>query len=181
MTQMSYIALLKSINVGGNNLLSMAELRAIAESLHWDNVQTYIQSGNLVFSSQSVDTVHMQTALTNAIMAAKGFAPPVRIISDKKLDGMINGNPFYVPIEQGNKLHFIMSLDHEFTVDMKAIDALKVDSEKLELIKDVAYFYAPDGVGRSKLFAKLPKLLSQDTTARNYKTILKLQALSAQN
>lgn len=180
MAQMSYIALLKGVNVGGNNLLPMTELRMIAESLNWDNVQTYIQSGNLVFTSKNSDTAYMQTALINAIMAAKGFAPHTRIISDKQLDDMINANPFDVPLDAGNKLHLMVSLDHNLTIDMTAVDAVRIDSEKFEIVNDVAYLYAPDGVGRSKLSAKLPKLLSQDVTARNYKTILNLQALSEQ-
>lgn len=174
----TWIALLKSINVGGHNILPMAELKALAKSVGYRNISTYIQSGNCVFQSDEVASNTLSTDFSEAINKVKGFEPPILVLSHEELKGIIADNPFDVSPAEGNKVHFHFSLNGDLTLDLSLVEKIIAPTERLKLRGKVLYLYAPDGVGRSKLFAKLPKVLSHDVTVRNFKTVLKLQEIA---
>lgn len=175
----TWIAFLKSINVGGNNLLTMKELRDLSKDIGLQNFTSYIQSGNCVFQSNEDNPSKLEIALSNAVFEAKGFKPPVLVLSREQLENAIANNPFQVAPPDRNKVHFHFPLGEDQALDFAAIASLRLPSEQLDLVGKVLYLHAPDGVGRSKLFASLPKFLVEDVTVRNLKTTMKVRDLAA--
>ena len=81
----TWIALIRGINVGGNNVLPMKELRALLENLGFENARTYIQSGNCIFQSDRDDTSSFSEEIAGAIMATLDFKPSVLILNESDL------------------------------------------------------------------------------------------------
>lgn len=173
-----YIAFLKAINVGGKNILPMAELRQCVSNIGGTNISTYIQSGNCVFEAENLNPETLALSLEDAIFEAKGFRPSVLVLSLARLQNMIENNPYQVDLSSRNKLHFHFAIGGEgLQIDPKAVDRWQSQGEEVTVADHVLYFYAPEGVGRSKLFAKLPKLTACELTARNFNTVMKMRAL----
>ena len=168
----TWIAFIKSVNVGGRNILPMADLRSVGAKLGYKNFGTYIQSGNCVFQTTATGP-EIERDLANAIEAQFGFAVPVLALTQNTLDAAIAANPYEA---EPNKLHlhFVWEVA---TPDLARVEALATKSEQFRLIGKVLYLHAPDGVGRSKLFARLPKVLGA-VTVRNLKTVVKVRDLA---
>lgn len=172
-----WILFLRGINVGGKNGLPMAELRGVLCGIGCQDVVTYIQSGNCVLRSNHTDAGVLAREISEAIDAAKGFRPVVLCLAPSDLAGAIDHNPFEVEAKDENKVHFHFGIDGSVEIDMIDVEALRTPSEKVFVEGTVLYLYAPDGVGRSKLFAKLPKLIGQPVTVRNLRTVMKVADL----
>ena len=102
-----YVTLLRGINVGGKHLLPMTLLAEIFESYGCQHVRTHIQSGNVVWDSNSTDVAALQTAIQSAIEAAFGFRPGVQIIPQNEFLQVLTENPF--PTDNGKILHVSFS------------------------------------------------------------------------
>jgi len=175
---MRWIALFRGINVGGKNILPMAKLVEILESVNCKNVSTYIQSGNAVFESASRNAKAFSKRIASAISEEQGFEPDVMLLAVPELIAAIRANPFPKAIGDPKSLHFFFLKVPAKSPDLEAIEKLKAASESYQLVKQVFYLYAPDGIGRSKLAAKVEKCLGVPTTARNYRTVDKLAELA---
>lgn len=171
----SQIALLRGINVGGKNSLPMKELVDIFRVLNCENVQTYIQSGNVVFTSPKKWGDNEASVVQKAIASKKGFAPHILILSGDELLKAIRQSPF--PIEEGTALHlfFLDSMPKQPNLDRLA--KLKAASEEFALIENVFYLSAPNGVGRSKLAPAVESVMGVPATARNWNTVKKLASM----
>ena len=90
----TWIALFRGINVGGKNILPMAELRAELAALGLEDVKTYIQSGNAVFRSKTRSAAKLQDAIADAVEASHGFRAPVLALSGADLARAERDNPF---------------------------------------------------------------------------------------
>jgi len=167
-----YIALLRGINVGGHNTLPMKELVELLEDMGCENVLTYIQSGNAVFQSDLINTRKFAEEISSKIHEIHGFAPNVHLLSEKDIEYALKNNPFDTKIDQA--LHFFFLESKPQNPDLEKLQTLKVKSEKFKLHDKVFYLFAPDGVGRSKLAAKVEHCLGIPVTARNWKTVNKL-------
>lgn len=88
-----YVALLRGINVGGNNIIKMTDLRASFEAMGFADVQTYIQSGNVVFSSKRASTQRLEEAIEEALSAAFGYASRVVVVSAQELERVVAEAP----------------------------------------------------------------------------------------
>lgn len=169
------IALLRGINVGGRGKLPMKDLARIIGDLGGTEVQTYIQSGNVVFEAARAWGPEQCAALVAAIEAEKGFSPPVFLLQVEQLRRAIADNPF--PTGEGKALHFYF-LASPAAPDLDRVAELAGATEQYRLTDAVFYLYAPDGIGRSKLAAKLESLLRVPTTARNWNTVHRLAQMS---
>src|SRR5215813_3569200 len=98
----SHIALLRGINVGGHNKVAMADLRAVVTGLGHTDVATYIQSGNVLFTSDEADTEVLGTALEEAITRSLGVKPSVIVLSREELARVVRDTPY--PDEPNPKL-----------------------------------------------------------------------------
>ncbi|MBO3696808.1 DUF1697 domain-containing protein [Roseivirga sp. E12] len=165
----TWIALLRGINVGGNNIVPMKELVALMEVNGFSDVKTYIQSGNVVFKNET----RAGDQIADLIDGKFGFKPSVFVLSEDELKAAAANSPFQT--EVGKALHFFFCDQIPQSVDYEFLDGLKAPSEEYQLIDKVFYLYAPDGIGRSKLAEKMGRTFKDVTiTARNLNTINKL-------
>lgn len=173
----SHVALFRGINVGGNNILPMQELRNILASLGCEDVQTYIQSGNAVFSSEE-DTNELSGKIRDAIEAKFGFAPQVLLKSVEQFRAIASANPYPEAEATPKFLHVWFLTERASNADVDGMNRLRADSERFTLVEDALYLHAPDGTGRSRLAAKIDRHLGVSTTARNWRTVSKLLDLA---
>ena len=172
---MKFIALFRGINVGGRNILPMKSLVEILDGLGYTNIQTYIQSGNVVFESASNVTSKETKLIQNTIEEQHGFKPLILFIKSNELNEAINNNIFDTKI--GKSLHLSFCDEIPKTVDYPLFDSLKAKTEEYKLHGKVFYLYAPDGIGRSKLAMKVEKILEVNATSRNWNTVMKLKKM----
>lgn len=171
----TYVALLRGINVGGHNSLSMDELIAVLENFGLKNVRTYIQSGNAVFQSKKTVGHAFSEDISSAIESLKGFRPEVILLSSAEFEAAINTNPF--DNADGKLLHLFFMHNAQLDADLKSLAAIKSPSEKFKFINGIFYLSTPDGIERSKLARKIDKVMSGSVTARNWNTVRKIQEI----
>lgn len=173
----TWIALFRGINVGGNNALPMAKLKKDLEGLKLSNVQTYIQSGNVVFQSSSSSGATLAKKISDTVETEHGFRPHVLLLTRDELETAIERNPFHVATSEPTSLHFFFLEKPASQANLAGLEKIKAANESFRLIDKVFYLHAPDGVGRSKLAAGAEKLLGVVVTARNYRTVEKLRTM----
>jgi uncharacterized protein (DUF1697 family) len=180
-----YVALLRGINVGGNNKVAMADLRDIVSGLGHTEVATYIQSGNVVFTATECDTSVLAEQLERAIAATLPVGPQVVVVHRDELAAIVSANPY--PDQSNHKLLHAFFLREPagpgVEVDIAEAQAKARDKgsrDEAQLIGRVVYLHTPDGFGRSELAARLGRvktLTSLGVTARNWATVQKLLAM----
>lgn len=168
----TWIALLRGVG-GGIRPLSMRDLVAALEGIGLKDVRTYIQSGNVIFSSAKAAT-RLASEIEGCIEKKFSFHSKTFILSVPELKRAAAGNPFPQADEKPQSLHLFFLAKPAKTAQLDAMNELKVKSEQFVLTSKVLYFYAPEGFGTSKLAAKAGRLLGVDTTARNWRTVGKL-------
>ncbi len=173
----TWIALLRGINVGGNNLLPMAKLKVDLESLNLKNVRTYIQSGNVVFESAVKTPPLLASKIARKIEQQYGFRPHLLILKREDLLMAIESNPFPAAVSDPKTLHFFFFAEPASAPDMESLDNAKKPTEQYKLSGRVFYLHAPDGIARSKLAANAEKYLGVIATGRNFRTVEKLAAM----
>jgi uncharacterized protein (DUF1697 family) len=167
----TYIALLRGINVGGNNKLPMRELVTLLEALGLQGVKTYIQSGNVVFQSERTDTAQLSQEITAAIGQRYGFAPYVLLLDLKSFQAAAAANPFPEAEAAPKSLHLFFMDACPQSPNLEALERIKAPNERFQLIDKVFYLHAPDGIGRSKLAEQMGKGWGVNITARNWRTV----------
>ena len=168
----TYIALFRGINIGGKHLLPMKELSRILEELGCENVRTYIQSGNAVFSTRKNKTTRFADEISSKILQHYGFEPKVLLLKTADLEKAIRNNPFHT--DEGKTLHLFFMESKPPKPDLKTLMDIKLDSEVFILKNNIFYLYTPEGVGRSKLASRVEHCLGVPVTARNWNTVTKL-------
>lgn len=173
-----WIAFFRGINVGGHNALPMKALKDALEEMGCEAVSSYIQSGNVVFSNPATDAVELGASITATVLKNFGFEPRVLLMTKEQLIAAHRKNPFPAGVDEPKTLHLFFLASEATEVDYDALDASKSDTEKFELLDHVFYLHAPDGIGRSKLAARIEKCLGVPTTARNWRTVEKVLQLA---
>ena len=169
------IALLRGINLAGHHKVKMEDLRALCHSLKLRDVQTYVQSGNVVFRTDEKDTALLTKRMEDAIERKFGFRAGVVLRTTAELRDLIAQSPF------GKRKGLEPS---KLTVTFLACDltketcdqvlGIKPEVEEIKLGRRELYIYFPDGMGRSKLTAVLDRTLKKAGTVRNWNTVTKL-------
>jgi uncharacterized protein (DUF1697 family) len=173
-----HIALLRGINVGGKNNIPMKDLQTTMQRLGCANVQTVIQSGNVVFQLGASAAKTIGRQLSDQISASHGFAPQVTVLTTVQLVAAIEKCPFVC--QQGSQLHLFFLDQIAKSPDLAALSKFQAAREEFRLQDSIFYLHAPDGIGRSKLAANLGRCLGVSATARNWNTMLKIQTLAGQ-
>ena len=176
----TYIALFRGINVGGNNSLPMKELVAILEALGLQKVKTYIQSGNAVFQTNEKDLSQISRKITAEIKNRRGFEPYILILGLEDLKRSIEENPFPEAESNPSNLHLGFLASRPAPPDLEKLSLLKKENERFQLTDRVFYLHAPEGVGRSKLAASAEKLLGVPMTDRNWRTVCKIMEMAVE-
>jgi uncharacterized protein (DUF1697 family) len=175
----TYIALLRGINVGGKHKLPMSDLKLLIEQTGCADVRTYIQSGNVILTSSVKDPAVLEKQITAAISRRYGFAPRVLLLTCAEFEKAAAANPF--PHAAGNptSLHLVFLDGLPKNPDLKSLEALRTGSEAFALKGKVFYLYTPDGIGRSKLAERSGRFLGVESgTARNWRTVTTLLGMA---
>jgi uncharacterized protein (DUF1697 family) len=174
------IALLRAVNLGSHNKVSMADLRAFVEKLGMEDVKTVVQSGNLVFKTATVSTAKVESLLAAAAAKQLGLETDFFVRSAKEWSAIVAANPFPAMAKE-DPSHLVMMTLRE-APDAAAVKELQAAIKGRETVRTngrEAYFTYPDGIGDSKLtIAVIERKLGTRGTARNWNTVLKLGALA---
>ncbi len=169
------VALLRGINVGGKNMVSMAALREFFTDIGFREPTTLLQSGNVVFSDDSKrSTLELEAFLEDQSKEKLHIQPAFIVRSSREIDRVVAGNPFPKEAEE-DPSHLLVLFLRE-NADFEKVEKMRETCVGPEVIhaegKDL-YIYYPIGIGDSKL--KITLL----GTGRNWNTLLKLQAMMA--
>jgi uncharacterized protein (DUF1697 family) len=174
-----YISLLRGINVSGQKIIKMVDLKSHFESCGFTNVQTYIQSGNVVFCSDIKSRLKIKERIENKIMEVYNFSVPTFVLTQSKIEEAIIGNPF-----NSSKIDFSkVSVTFLDTVpknnSIENIENFQGKNEEFVISENVIYLYCPDGFGKTKLRNNFfEKKMKVTATSRNWKTTNKLLEIS---
>jgi uncharacterized protein (DUF1697 family) len=187
----SHVALLRGINVGGRNKVPMTDLREVVTSLGHTEVTTYIQSGNVLFSTADTDTAKLATALESAVAERFGIWSSVIVLSRDELAEVLASNPY--PEEQNPRLVHVVFLNAEPPQDLlsriaaaESAAAAKGSQDTIRAAGRALFLHTPDGYGNSELAQVVFRIVSAPgkqkkpdlaATARNWATATKLLSL----
>lgn len=175
-----YIALLRAVNLGPHNKVGMSDLRALLTVLGMQDVQTLLQSGNAVFQSPARTGAQLERQIESAAATRLRLQTDVMVRSHNEWKGIIAANPFRKEAKQDPSHLVVVPLKESPARGAAAAleDAIS-GREVVRVDGRCAYIVYPDGIGRSKLTsALLEKKLGTRGTARNWNTVLKLDALA---
>jgi uncharacterized protein (DUF1697 family) len=174
----THVALLRGINVGGHKLVAMSDLRALLSKLGFANAQSILQSGNLVFQSQSRTGDELERFLEQEARKRLKLQADFIVRTAGELKGIVDGNPFRKQAQRDPGHLLVMFF--KSAVDPKSVETLQsaiTGSERMSANGREAYVVYPDGVGRSRFtHALIEKKLGIRGTGRNWNTVLKLGA-----
>lgn len=173
-----YVALLRGINVGGRRSLKMDQLRDVVEDAGGEEVRTYIQSGNVVFSHPARSAAKLEAELERRIEAASGMVVPVIARSRAQWDDIVEGNPF--PEAGPKQLHVVLLKQRLSPGAFAGLELEAFLPEELIVRDQHLYLHLPNGMGRAKLPIALERKGPKNGlgTARNWATVLALQELA---
>ena len=169
----TYIAMLRGINVSGHKMIKMDELRASFEALKFRNVETCVQSGNVVFEAAKGSVATLSKSIEQRILADFGFSVPVFLKTAKELEEIIKRSPFLTDtIIDHSKLDITFLSDAAPKTALERLQPLAVKPERFRIMGREIYLYCPNGYGRTKLSnTAIEKKLSLGATTRNWKTV----------
>jgi uncharacterized protein (DUF1697 family) len=174
----AYVALLRGVNVGGNTL-KMSWLREACEEIGLKDVQTYVQSGNLVFSSR-LSAAKLEQSLKELIDRQTRLPVSVTVRSAAELEGVIAGNPFLK--QKGidlTKLHVTFLAKAVAKPALDKLDALAGTRDQYRLTRREIYLHCPINYGETKLSNNaIEKALAVGATTRNWKTVTALREMA---
>ena len=167
-----YISMLRGINVSGHKKVKMVELKRLYDSLGFNDVKTYIQSGNIIFktNNKSISSSELIKKIELTIKEAYGFEVQVFIRTISELEKIINDNTF-IELDT-SKLHVTFLSDHITNIHIKEINEVKDELEKYFFSDKEIYLFLPKGYGRTSLSNDFfEKKLSVKATTRNWRTV----------
>lgn len=174
----TYIALLRGINVSGQKKIPMAELRELLGNSGLENVQTYIQSGNVIFQSEKADIKALEGTIHEAIKSHFGFDVPILVVTPKELQQIFDDAPF--PQNEKEKSYFMFLYEEPDKILVDQVRQLNYPNEVFKITDNCVYFYCSTGYGKAKCSNNFfERKLKVTATARNYKTMIKLIAMTS--
>lgn len=170
-----YVCLLRGINVGGRNRVSMARLREACAEIGCEAIRTYIASGNLVCTS-TLTAEELGGSLESVVERDFGIAIKVIVVAASRLEQIIRDQPF--SNAEPNSLHVAFggqAIDRETAT---ALSDQHVDGEQVAVNGATIYYHLPNGLGRAKLPAIIDRKAKVPLTVRNWRTVLTLSDMA---
>lgn len=168
-----YISMLRGINVSGQKLIKMDALKNLYESLGFEEVNTYVQSGNVVFKSGERDTAFLARDLAAKIKEVFAFDVDVIVKTMDEYQSIVDQNPLVNDSDKDLSsmyVTFLSSIPEK--VDLKALESKRQGDEVVEFFNEVIYLYCPGGYGKTKLTNNFfESKLKVVATTRNWKTV----------
>lgn len=171
-----HIALLRSINVGKRQI-KMDVLKELFRIGDFENIVTYIQSGNVLFDTKEKDESALRKAIEEQLEKGAGFEVKTIIRSLDEIAAVIKACPFDPDAEEGRRLYVTFLADAPDTGTAKALESLSTDMESMKVINREVYFLTP-AYGETKFSNNLmEKKLGTVATTRNWQTVNKVLEL----
>jgi len=172
--------MLRGINVGGQNQIKMAELKALCESLGLSRVATYVQSGNLVFESNIAEAAQVSDLIESGINRSLDLSVQVLIREAGRLDQIIAANPFPArPGIDAAKLHVTFLAASPSVEAFQFLGSTHDHADEFTPAGSEIYLFCPDGYGRTKFNNTFfEKKLGVTATTRNWNTVRALNELA---
>lgn len=176
-----YIAFLRAINVGGYRKIKMQDLREMFENMGFGNVQTYIQSGNVLFDTDESDPTALTHSITKKIESEFGHEVPVMIRTPKHLNKLINKNPFHDKHEDPFKLYVTFFLGSPSPEKQQDIRDLSSDIEKFDFVDGDLLSLIDKKTDQKVNFSNnyVEKVIGIPGTGRNWRTVNKMLKMAS--
>jgi uncharacterized protein (DUF1697 family) len=172
------VALLRGINIGSRNRIAMPELRELLSSAGFEDVRTYVQSGNVVLSSKAKPE-QVASECERQIAANLGLEVAVIVRTRSQLAKVVSLNPLREVAVEPKRYQVAFCARKPDAETVRKLTAVAVVPEQLVAAGRELYAWYPDGVGRSKLAVQMSRLGPKLTvTARNWNTVTSLLAIS---
>jgi uncharacterized protein (DUF1697 family) len=172
-----FVLLFRGINLGGNKIVRMETLRQALGDAGFENVATYIQSGNVVLTTEESETA-IAAKVEALFVATFGFSARPTVRSLEHWQRIVAENPYPEGVEDGRRVHAVLLDGVPTDAALEALKALAT-TERLALKDGVLYLHTPDGFGVSPVAKALDRTLKVPWTARNWNTVLKLLEMAA--
>lgn len=175
-----YISILRGINVSGQKSIRMADLKALYESLGFKAVQTYIQSGNVLFETSKGDGQALAAKIEKAIAKQYGFEVPVLLRSAAELNALIAANPYSERRDiDTNRLYLTFLAEVPAKEALERTKACNFPPDEFSIAGKEVYLHVPHSYGNTKLSNTFfENKLKVKATTRNWKTVLQLAELA---
>jgi uncharacterized protein (DUF1697 family) len=171
-----YVALLGGINVGGRTL-KMDALRATAERCGFEQVSTFIQSGNVLFRSK-LGAARVTAVLHDAILEDSGIDTRIATRTVAQLRAVVAANPFLDRSDDPTKLSVTFLFDG-VTPTLSALAPDVYAPDEVQVVGRETYLHTPNGMGKANLTPAVMKKLGLAGTTRNWRSTQKLTDLAA--
>lgn len=176
----SYIAILRGINVSGQKKIKMEDLRQSLAELNFHDIQTYIQSGNVIFQQQKSNPLDLARQIAHQISAKYGFEVPVIVKTIADLEHILHNNPFLKDRrEDESRLHVTFLSEKPGEELLNNIKELDYKPDEFMISDQAIYLFCLNGYGRTKLTNNFfENKLNVTATTRNWKTVNKLAEIA---
>lgn len=175
-----YIAFIRGLNVGGHLVIRMTYLRKIFESLGFTDVATYIQTGNVIFSSNETDKEKLAGQIEKKLKSSTGHQAKKFILTNDKLKKAASHNPFEPELrDKEQKCHLMFLLRKPDAEHIKSLMNLKGEEYRFHVHDDVLYYAYDNKYAGNRRNIDFEKLLGVKGTSRSWKVVDKLIELSA--
>lgn len=176
----TYIALLRGINVSGQKLVRMADLRQHFASCGAVNVRTYIQSGNVIFEHREPRVVTLREILERHLAEKLGYPVPTIVKSAKDFAAIAGANPYDTSLpEFGKRMYVCFFEKAPSDAAIPGIQPLVTETERFVVRGEAGYAYYADGLGRAKLSGNVMERKLGLATLRNWNTVTALLAMAS--
>lgn len=166
--------------MSGRNSIKMELLRELFNDLGYRNVQTYVQSGNVIFDSATSNETKISTKVKTGIQKKFGFSIPVLIVPTTSLKKIIQKNPFLKETDiDPTKLHVTFLSQMPSKLGLEKLQAIQAGVDQFRCMDNLIYLHCPNGYGRTKLSNNaIEKATGVEATTRNWKSINELHRIS---
>jgi uncharacterized protein (DUF1697 family) len=173
----TFISMLRGVNVSGHNKISMSDLKSLYLSLGFQNVVTYVQSGNVIFDGKQNDTASLSITIESQIKKSFGYDVPVLIRNKNDFHSILNNNPFIARKKDSSQL-YVTFLQSPPSNLQKLSSLPKVPDEFIIIDKEI-FLFCPNGYGRTKLNNNFfENKLNEIATTRNWNSVKALYELA---
>ena len=178
--EIKYVALLRGINVVGHNIIRMEDLRKTFKSAKYNDVSTYIQSGNVIFAAPKLKTSTLREKIEGMLLKKFGNHIVVVVKTIPELEEIVERNPFSkMKMKENEKLHVTFLPEVPQKTAIATLEAVKSPVDEIRPMKSEVYILCRNGYGKS-LFSNtfIEKKLGVPGTTRNWNTVNKLIVLA---
>jgi uncharacterized protein (DUF1697 family) len=173
------VALLRGVNVGKAKRIAMADLRELVEELGFTNVRTLLNSGNVVFDASRASPARIAASIEAAIEKRHGFSSKVVVIDAAALDEIVANNPLR-ELATDPARHLVAFSASSGWTSVRPLLEQAWAPDRLAIVGQAAYLWCAEGILASKLATAFARAAGDEATTRNWATVLKLQAMTAE-